>query len=135
MEVHENSNFTRRKAIALFGWLSLLPLAGIWYSMVNRKQVREDQEISKLLLKDIPEGFSYHHDYLIRRKSGAIEVYSTKCTHLGCQLKLAENDRLICPCHGSEFNPEKGNALKGPAEKPLEKLNFIAETDYLTIFL
>lgn len=130
-----DKDWSRRRVITLFGWLLILPLAGVWLSMVKRKQEREEGNISRILMKDIPQGYSYHPEYLISRKIETFVIYSTKCTHLGCRMRMSDNGMLICPCHGSIFSPESGETVKGPAEKPLEKLGFIAEEDYLSIFL
>ncbi len=48
-------------------------------------------------------------------------VFSARCTHLGCTINKFENNRLVCPCHGSEFDAE-GNVVKGPAFKNLDKI-------------
>jgi nitrite reductase/ring-hydroxylating ferredoxin subunit len=132
---YNNKNISRRHVLAVFGWISLLPLAGLWFSMVKRTQYREVQKISRILLEDIPQGYSYHSEYLIYRQREAFEIYSTKCTHLGCRLRMSDDRMLVCPCHGSVFDPESGAAIKGPAEKSMEKLSFIAKDDYINIFL
>lgn len=44
--------------------------------------------------------------------------YLLQCTHQGCELQAFET-RMICPCHGSEFNP-KGEVTVGPAEENLK---------------
>jgi len=61
-------------------------------------------------------------------------VLSSYCTHLGCRIKTFEDGKLVCPCHGSMFDL-KGNPLKGPAIKPLEKLEYSInkETNVMTI--
>ena len=51
--------------------------------------------------------------------------YSAICTHLGCTVLAKLNDQgdIICPCHGSEFNPAAGAAVvRGPANRPLPSL-------------
>lgn len=51
------------------------------------------------------------------------EVYalSLVCTHLGCSVNVTPRE-IICPCHGSVFG-RSGEVLKGPADRPLERLN------------
>jgi len=63
---------------------------------------------------------TFLHDYIIVNEKGKTEVFSSHCTHLGCVINKEENGRLVCPCHGSQYNLE-GDAVKGPAYKPLEK--------------
>jgi Rieske Fe-S protein len=62
------------------------------------------------------------------------EVFSSSCTHLGCRIRTFEDGKLVCPCHGSVFDLN-GNPLKGPAVKPLEKLEFTINknTNVMTI--
>jgi len=128
-------NLTRRKMIRVMGWLLLIPLAGLWDFMVKRDNHRNAASMSRLLLADIPQGRSFYSDYWINRDSEVIKVYSTRCTHLGCRVKPAdEDDRLICPCHGSSFDPEDGKPLNGPAGKSLELLDFNIEDGFITIY-
>jgi Rieske Fe-S protein len=52
-----------------------------------------------------------------------LEVFSSVCPHLGCRINRAENDRIVCPCHGSRFGLQ-GNLLHGPARRGLQPLPF-----------
>lgn len=53
-------------------------------------------------------------------KDGNIYTVSTKCPHLGCELKWNPDDlSWDCPCHGSRFD-YKGNFLNSPAIKDLK---------------
>lgn len=45
---------------------------------------------------------------------------SLVCTHLGCTVNMS-GEQFDCPCHGSSFD-RRGNVLKGPAERPLQRL-------------
>ncbi|OMQ15632.1 hypothetical protein A7K94_0208115 [Modestobacter sp. VKM Ac-2676] len=51
-----------------------------------------------------------------RRPPGGVRA---RCTHQGCTVRPAEDDRLACPCHGSVFDPTTGEVLAGPATEPL----------------
>jgi len=135
METNEHIRLTRRKLIVALGWMTLLPLAGLWERMISRKQAREEGRLSRMLIKDIPQGNTFYGEYWINRRKEGIKVFSNRCTHLGCRIRPADDGTLICPCHGSAFDPEKGSAIKGPAEKPLEILNFIIADNSLTIFI
>ena len=55
--------------------------------------------------------------YVRRLESGELVALLASCTHQGCQPEPFA-DRLVCPCHGSEFSLE-GDVLAGPAERPL----------------
>jgi rieske iron-sulfur protein len=52
-------------------------------------------------------------------------AYSAICTHLGCTVlpPLSEQGYIVCPCHGSIFDPANAAAVvHGPANRPLPAL-------------
>lgn len=57
--------------------------------------------------------------YIIVNQNNSTTVFSAHCTHLGCKIDKWENDRLVCPCHGSEYDLQ-GGVIKGPAYKNLK---------------
>ncbi len=71
---------------------------------------------------------TFYADYIVVNRKGKIRVLSSHCTHLGCIINKAENGKLVCPCHGSEFDL-KGDAVKGPAYKPLKSFPFKKSAD------
>jgi len=71
---------------------------------------------------------SFHDDFIIINENEELTVLSAHCTHLGCKINTLENGRLICPCHGSEYNLY-GNPIKGPAYRNLEKIQAEISTD------
>jgi rieske iron-sulfur protein len=59
-------------------------------------------------------------------------AYSAICTHLGCTVlaKLTSDGDILCPCHGSMFNPAAGaSVVRGPANRPLPSLPLEISTD------
>ncbi|GAA2520289.1 MULTISPECIES: Rieske (2Fe-2S) protein [Streptomyces] len=63
-----------------------------------------------------------HNVVVSRGEDGAFAAYSTVCTHAGCPADKLEGTKLICPCHGSEFDVTTGKALREPAVAPLKRL-------------
>jgi Rieske Fe-S protein len=56
-----------------------------------------------------------------RDPEGRLHAVSTRCTHLGCQVRFnSAEDTWDCPCHGSRFSVD-GDILNGPATRPLER--------------
>ena len=55
-----------------------------------------------------------------RTKTGVF-AYSMICTHQGCTVTYNKGvKKLICPCHGAQFDPLKGaKPVGGPALTPL----------------
>ena len=59
-------------------------------------------------------------------------VYSSICTHLGCPVKLYEQQthNLFCPCHQSTFDAAHGaKVIFGPAARPLPQLAIAVDED------
>ena len=59
-------------------------------------------------------------------------VYSVICTHLGCPVKLYEQQthHLFCPCHQSTFDASDGaKVLFGPAARALPQLALSGDAD------
>ena len=55
-------------------------------------------------------------------KDGKVFAVSTKCAHLGCELKWNADDLTWdCPCHGSRYNYE-GIWIESPTNKCLDKV-------------
>ncbi len=61
-----------------------------------------------------------------------IRVFSAHCTHLGCKIDKMQGDRLVCPCHGSEYDLE-GKVLKGPAYRDLTEMKASISEDATTL--
>jgi len=71
--------------------------------------------------------------YVRRDASGQVVALLASCTHQGCQPERV-GDRLVCPCHGSEFSLS-GSVLEGPAEDPLTRYVVTEEGDELIVWL
>jgi Rieske Fe-S protein len=57
-------------------------------------------------------------DIVVRQSNGSLAAFSAICTHAGCQVGF-QSGVIFCPCHGSQFSPETGAVLRGPAVTPL----------------
>jgi nitrite reductase/ring-hydroxylating ferredoxin subunit len=58
---------------------------------------------------------------LARLPDGTWVAFDDTCTHEECPLSEGdlEGERIVCYCHGSEFDLRTGEVLEGPAEDPL----------------
>jgi nitrite reductase/ring-hydroxylating ferredoxin subunit len=52
-------------------------------------------------------------------KKGTFKAFSTRCPHTGCPVDKVAGEKIVCPCHGSQFSIKDGSVLKPPAPKPL----------------
>ncbi|WP_369213226.1 Rieske (2Fe-2S) protein [Streptomyces flavofungini] len=50
------------------------------------------------------------------------KAYSSICTHARCPINRLEGHKLICHCHGSQFDARNGKVLHEPAVNPLPEL-------------
>jgi nitrite reductase/ring-hydroxylating ferredoxin subunit len=66
-----------------------------------------------------PNG-SYTHGasrtFVIRRSATDYRAFSNVCPHSACGVSGFDGRAMICPCHGSEFDPATGARTAGPAE-------------------
>lgn len=64
----------------------------------------------------------------VRRDREGLYAMDAVCTHLGCLVQQGEDGGFVCPCHNSAFDVQ-GNALNGPATKPLRFLHLSLDQD------
>lgn len=71
---------------------------------------------------------------LFRTKQGLF-AYSKTCTHLGCTVEyLPSNKKLVCPCHGANFDPFDGAKVTvGPANTPLQKVKVKIQGNWVVL--
>ncbi|MFC9164036.1 Rieske (2Fe-2S) protein [Streptomyces fungicidicus] len=63
-----------------------------------------------------------HNVVVSRSGDGTLKAYNTVCTHAGCPINKLDGTKLVCPCHGSEFDATTGKVLREPAVAPLKPL-------------
>lgn len=59
-------------------------------------------------------------DIIVINANGTYRAFSSVCTHEGCTVSGFSNQRMVCPCHGSEYNVS-GVPVAGPAPSPLRE--------------
>ena len=67
----------------------------------------------------LKDSFGISTGYSLTRTSKGVVAFSTRCTHAGAPTSLS-GTQLLCPAHGSIFNPESGEVIRGPALDPLK---------------
>jgi nitrite reductase/ring-hydroxylating ferredoxin subunit len=73
----------------------------------------------------LKDSFGISTGYSLTRTSrGVVMAFDSKCTHAGAPTMIS-GSQLKCPAHGSIFNPENGEVVRGPAVEPLRSYRTI----------
>jgi nitrite reductase/ring-hydroxylating ferredoxin subunit len=92
--------------------------------------------------EDLPEGGMIGAtvdgvDVLVANLSGRYRAIGSECTHEGCTLhegELDAEDRVVtCPCHGSMFDLDTGEAVAPPAQEPEPVYQVRVEVDEIQV--
>ena len=79
----------------------------------------EDLILRETKVFKLKDSFGITTSYSLTRTSRGIVAFDTKCTHAQAPCILSES-LLRCPAHGSIFDPESGEVVRGPAVEPLK---------------
>lgn len=102
----------------------MLLFAALWWALSGRTRELAKPASVTLPLDSIPAGVSITGELIVYRDENGFRVFSARCTHLGCSLRNSGGARVVCPCHGSEFDALTGEVVRGPALKALRKLRY-----------
>jgi thiosulfate dehydrogenase [quinone] large subunit len=129
-----STNFQRRNVIRtsiVAGLAVVASLAGrsVASSTTLKTASTPGKKIVKLSKLPVGKSFNFIHSgqgipsVLLRTKTGVF-AYSAICTHEGCTVAYkAKSKKLICPCHGAQFDPfADGSVTAGPTKNPLAKV-------------
>ncbi|MBU3692936.1 MAG: Rieske (2Fe-2S) protein [Candidatus Nanopelagicaceae bacterium] len=75
----------------------------------------------------LKDAFGISTGYSLTRTTRGVMAFDVRCTHAGVPSALSGGS-LKCPAHGSIFDPESGQVIRGPAVEPLKSYRTI-ETD------
>lgn len=66
---------------------------------------------------------------------GQLYAIGDICPHAHCNLSNGdiEGDRVLCPCHGSEFNIRTGEVMEGPAQENVPTYQVRVEGDDILV--
>jgi cytochrome b6-f complex iron-sulfur subunit len=72
---------------------------------------------------------------VVRESESSVHAYDSTCTHQGCVVGYdAGKRRIVCPCHGSEFELD-GTVVHGPARKPLPRHDAALDGERIVVTL
>jgi cytochrome b6-f complex iron-sulfur subunit len=100
----------------------------VLFEQETRFVVGRPEEIAAGMLVVLPE----QKVFVVHDTDGFFALSAT-CTHLGCMTRYEkENNRIFCPCHGSQFAVD-GAVTGGPAPRPLPRLDLVLEGGRLVV--
>jgi Rieske Fe-S protein len=124
---------TRKDFIRLGSALGVVSVAGFSALVACSDTASEGQVIARVSEVPLGAAVEFRDDYsgdravLVHIEGGQFVAYSVVCTHQGCVVVYRDGE-LVCPCHGSVFDPARGAAaVRGPAQKPLQELEVDTE--------
>lgn len=60
---------------------------------------------------------------VVQQATGHFVAFDAVCPHAGCTVGYSSaNNLIVCPCHGSEFDPSTGAVIAGPAPRGLRPI-------------
>jgi len=88
--------------------------------------LRENEPLTVTLRVARQDGYAQVVDrkvvYLVRTGDREVRALDSTCTHLGCRTSYdRETKRILCPCHGGQFDTQ-GQVIDGPPPEPLNSL-------------
>ena len=82
----------------------------------------------------LKDSFGISTGYSLTRTTKGVVAFNTRCTHAGAPTSLS-GTQLLCPAHGSIFNPESGEVIRGPALDPLKSYRTIEINEEVRIVI
>ena len=88
-------------------------------------------------LADVPVGggavFAEHRVVVTQPAPDTFHAFSAVCTHQGCIVGQVADGTIDCPCHGSRFDVTDGSVVRGPADRPLRRVDIAVDDDAITL--
>lgn len=84
---------------------------------------------------DVPQGGGLVRDGVVvtQPSEGTFVAFDATCPHQGCAVGDVTAKAIVCPCHGSEFDPSSGQMTQGPATDGLAEKTATVEGDEIVI--
>lgn len=84
---------------------------------------------------EVPEGGGVVKDGVVvtQPSAGEYQAFDARCPHQGCAVDEVTTRAIVCPCHGSEFDPQSGEMIKGPATEGLGGRSVTVEGDDVVV--
>lgn len=123
---------TRREALAVAATAgAAVPLSGCGEGQTEV----DSSDPVRIPAGTVPEGGGIVQGGVVVTQPGAGEykAFDARCPHQGCAVNEVTPRAIICPCHGSEFDPESGDMTQGPATEGLTERDVAVDGDDLVV--
>lgn len=90
-------------------------------------------------LADVPVGGGLVVDgpdgplLLVQETEGSVTGYDASCPHAGTTVNPPAEGTIICPNHGSQFDPATGEVTRGPAQTGLSSVAVAVDGDQVVL--
>ena len=108
-----------RRTFLQLGVAAIISFFLVLWNKLTLNHLQEIKQKTKIFPFNKNKSISFTGNYIVINKKENTTVLSAHCTHLGCIINQTEDGKLVCPCHGSEYDLS-GKVIKGPAYKNLE---------------
>jgi Rieske Fe-S protein len=86
---------------------------------------------------DVPVGggtiFRDQNIVVTQPAAGEFKAFTATCTHMNCQVTDVSQAKIICACHGSQYNIADGSVARGPSTRALPEKTITVSGDTLTV--
>ncbi len=102
------------------------------------EEVEEAVDAFIAKVTDVPPGSAFDFEWgdkpaILVNLEGEYNAFRNVCTHNGCPTRYYGGTSLDCPCHGSKFDAATGEAIQGPAETRLRRIEVVVEDDSILV--
>jgi Rieske Fe-S protein len=113
----------------------MIPISWLWYRLTGIDEMTAGINSKPKVIDCVKEGISFRDDVIVSHFGSETIVFSGTCPHAGCLISKSAGDKIICSCHGSQFDGRTGKVLKGPAVADLRKIAFTMNSQKEKIFI
>ncbi len=89
----------------------------------------------RIPVADVPEGGGLARDGVVvtQPSAGTFKAFDAECPHQGCGVSEVTAEAIVCPCHGSSFDPTSGDVTQGPATEGLATKKATVDGDEIVV--
>jgi Rieske Fe-S protein len=106
-------------------------------TVARLSDLQEDEPLEVVIRETRRDAWTLHRDeivgrvFLIKRRGGHVDAFTTICPHLGCSINYTGNQRVpfVCPCHNARYRLDGERIEPTPAPRGMDVLEVRADPD------